>query len=630
MPNDDITWLKRSFNKGEITFNFQLLTMNIELLSPAKTADIGIEAILHGADAVYIGAAEFGARKEAGNSLEDIERLVNFAHIYGARVYVTVNTIIKDAEISSVERLITNLYNIGVDALIVQDFGILKMNIPPIALHASTQMHNLTPEKVKFLEDMGFSQVVVARECSVEDIAKIREATTVPLEAFVHGARCVSYSGRCYASAALTGRSANRGECAQICRLPFQLQDAHGHNLGTHNYLSIKDMDRSGEIEEMINAGVSSFKIEGRLKDVDYVKNITAYYRKQIDKVLEKHADWERSSDGVSEISFTPNKFKSFFRLYDITTPKSVGEYVGRVNSEERMVNSEERNKKNFFVNVVSGVELHNGDGFCFFDESGEFFGFRANKVCKLSDAENLWSVETLESLNVKNGVKLFRNYDIQFQTMLSKPTATRRIGVRVELKDKTLTIDDGVDKVSETVEIESQVAKNDQTDAIMRQLSKLGETPFVATEVTVDSQWFFPMSALSNARRSVVSKLILLRQNRTVASREIFSIRNFDAVYPQNSADYSENVANSLAKKFYSEHGVSEIADAFEIKNPHGSVPVMFCKHCVRRAIGACKRENTAKSRELAEPLHLIYKNYYLRLEFDCNNCIMKVISEK
>lgn len=604
--------------------------MQIELLSPAKTADIGIEAILHGADAVYIGAAEYGARKAAGNSIEDIERLVNFAHIYGAKVYVTVNTIIKDAEISSVERLITELYNIGVDALIVQDFGILKMNIPPIALHASTQMHNLTPEKVKFLEDMGFSQVVVARECSAEDIARIREATTVRLEAFVHGARCVSYSGRCYASAALTGRSANRGECAQICRLPFQLQDAHGHNLGVRNYLSIKDMDRSGEIEEMINAGVTSFKIEGRLKDTDYVKNITAYYRGLIDSVLKKHKEWNRSSDGLSSYNFTPNKFKSFFRLYDISTPKSVGEYVGRVNSEERIVNSEERNKKNFFVKVVSGVELHNGDGFCFFDESGEFFGFRANKVCKLNDTENLWSVETLESMPVKNGVKLFRNYDIQFQTMLSKPTATRRIGVKVELSDKILTIDDGANKISEIIEVESQVAKNDQADAIQRQLSKLGETPFVATEVKVDSMWFFPISALSNARRSVVSKLILQRQMMAAASREIFSVKNPNAVYPQNSVDYSENVANSLAREFYREHGVSDIADAFEINAPEGSVPVMFCKHCVRRSIGACKRENTAKSRELAEPLHLIYKDYYLRLEFDCKNCIMRVISEK
>ncbi len=597
--------------------------MQIELLSPAKTADIGIEAILHGADAVYIGAAEYGARKAAGNSIEDIERLVNFAHIYGARVYVTVNTIIKDAEISSVERLITELYNIGVDALIVQDFGILKMNIPPIALHASTQMHNLTPEKVKFLEDMGFSQVVVARECSADDISKIREATKVRLEAFVHGARCVSYSGRCYASAALTGRSANRGECAQICRLPFQLQDAHGHNLGVRNYLSIKDMDRSDEIEEMINAGVTSFKIEGRLKDVDYVKNITAYYRELIDCVLKKHKEWSRSSDGLSSYNFTPDKFKSFFRLYDISTPKSVGEYVG-------IVKSEEIKKKSFYVKVVSGVELHNGDGFCFFDESGEFFGFRANKVCKSSDAENIWSVETLESLTVKNGVKLFRNFDIQFQTMLSKPTATRRIGVRVELKDKTLTIFDGVNEISEIVEIESQVAKNDQSDAIKRQLSKLGDTPFVATEVNVDSQWFFPMSAVSNARRSVVSKLILLRRERAVATREIFSVRNPDAVYPQKSVDYSENVANSLAREFYGEHGVSDIADAFEINAPQGSVPVMFCKHCVRRAIGACKRENTAKSRELAEPLHLIYKDYYLRLEFDCKNCIMRVVSEK
>lgn len=595
----------------------------IELLAPAKTADIGTEAILHGADAVYIGASNFGARRAAGNSVQDIERLVRFAHIYGAKVYVTVNTIIKEDEIKEVERLITDLYNIGVDALIVQDFGILKMNIPPIALHASTQMHNTTPEKVKFLEEMGFSQVVLARECSKDEIAAIHNATNVKLEAFVHGALCVSYSGRCYASAALTGRSANRGECAQICRLPFQLQDAHGHNLGTHHYLSLKDMDHSGDIEEMIASGVTSFKIEGRLKDVDYVKNITAYYRGLIDKVLEHHPEWSRASEGGSRITFTPNKFKSFFRggtnyfyngrtdSFSIFTPKSIGEPVGRVTGV---------NGKKISVNATT--ELHNGDGLCFFDEKNEFFGFRVNKV-------EGGVIDTLEAVPLKAGVTLMRNYDIQFQTAMGKPTATRRIGVKMELKDRTLTITDGIDSVSELIDIECVTAQKAQADAIKAQLSKLGDTPFIATEISVDTPWFFPMGMVASARRTVVEKLIEARIKRADGTREKFSIKNPDAKFPIAKADYTENIANSLARAFYQEHGVNDIAPAFEIEQPKGSVPVMFCKHCVRYAIGACKKQNTPLSRELAEPLHLIYKNYYLRLEFDCKSCMMKVIAE-
>lgn len=591
--------------------------MTIELLSPAKTADIGIEAILHGADAVYIGASEFGARQAAGNSLEDIKRLTEFAHIYRAKVYVTVNTIIKEEELKSVERLITELYNIGVDALIVQDFGIVKLRIPPIALHASTQMHNLTPEKVKFLENMGFSQVVVARECTTDDIAAIRKATSVKLEAFVHGARCVSYSGRCYASAALTGRSANRGACAQICRLPFQLQDAHGHNLGTRNYLSIKDMDRSAEIEDMVNAGVVSFKIEGRLKDADYVKNITAYYRGVIDKVLEKHPEWNRSSDGVSTFSFIPNKSKSFFRSFDLLTPKSVGEYIGDVCSVS--------GKR---ISVESKVELHNGDGLSFFDKKENFFGFRANKVDK-NGKDDRWIVETLEAVPVYDGCRIYRNFDIEFQSLLSKPTAVRRIPVAVSLTDRTVSVSDGVNTVTENIDAELSKAEKDQTENIKTSLSKLGETPYVATSVKVDTPWFFPMSVLTAARRSAVGKLTALRQQKALDSREKFSVKNNAAAYPLAKADYSENICNTLAEEFYKEHGVSQIASAFEKETPEGSVPVMFCKHCVRRAIGACKKENTALSRELAEPLHLIFKNYYLRLEFDCKNCIMKVYAE-
>ncbi|MBO6034479.1 MAG: U32 family peptidase [Paludibacteraceae bacterium] len=610
--------------------------MTVELLSPAKNADIGIEAILHGADAVYIGAAEFGARKAAGNSIENIKRLTDFAHIYKAKVYVTVNTIIKESEISSVEKLITELYNAGVDALIVQDFGILKMNIPPIALHASTQMHNTTPEKVKFLHDTGFSQVVLARECSIDDIRAIHAATPVKLEAFIHGALCVSYSGRCYASCALTGRSANRGECAQICRLPFQLQDKHGHNLGTAHYLSLKDMDHSDDIEDMILSGVSSFKIEGRLKDADYVKNITAYYRRKIDEVLGKHPEWHRSSDGVSNITFTPNKFKSFYRggityfyygraaeggldakgsIYSPFTPKSIGEYIGTVSRAQGRQ-----------IEIRTEAELHNGDGLCFLSEGKEFLGFRINTAQNINTPKGAAvRCETSEAVAVKPGTEIYRNADIQFTSMLGKPTAVRKIGVAINLTDTTLSVSDGDITITENIDIEKQMAQKDQSENIKAQLSKLGDTPYSASSVEVSTPWFFPMSAVAQARRTAIQKLTEARQAQALNAKGKFTPSEKNARFPFTKADYTENIANSLSEQFYHEHGVNETSPAFELKEPSG-VPVMYCKHCIRFMLGACKKEKSLLSRELSEPLYLIHKNYYLRLEFDCKNCMMLV----
>lgn len=611
--------------------------MNIELLSPAKNADIGIEAILHGADAVYIGAQEFGARKAAGNSIEDIKRLTDFAHIYKAKVYVTVNTIVKESEISSVEKLITDLYSAGVDALIVQDFGILKMNIPPIALHASTQMHNTTPEKIKFLQDIGFSQVVLARECSKTDVENIHKKCNVKLEAFIHGALCVSYSGRCYASEALTGRSANRGECAQICRLPFQLQDSHGHNLGTAHYLCLKDMDHSADIEEMILSGISSFKIEGRLKDVDYVKNITAYYRHKIDEVLERHPDWHRSSEGDSNITFTPNKFKSFYRggttyfwngrvakggldardaIYSPFTPKSVGELIGTV--------SRVQGKR---IEIKTETPLHNGDGLCFFSEGNEFLGFRINTAQNIKTQQRaVAQCEVTEAVAVKPGTKIYRNADIQFTTLLGKPTATRKIGVTIKLTDNELSVSDGETTITESIDIEKQKAQKDQSENIKSQLSKLGDTPYSATSIEVSTPWFFPMSAVAAARRNAIQELTEARQKQALNAREEFTPSEKNARFPFTKADYTENIANSLARKFYEEHGVTQGTDpAFELSHPL-NVPVMYCKHCIRFMLGACKKEKSPQSRELSEPLYLIHKNYYLRLEFDCKNCQMLV----
>ncbi|MCQ2350810.1 MAG: U32 family peptidase [Paludibacteraceae bacterium] len=608
--------------------------MQIELLSPAKNADIGIDAILHGADAVYIGASDFGARKAAGNSIQEIKRLVDFAHIYNAKVYVTVNTIIKDSEIPEVSNLITALYNIGVDALIVQDFGILKMDIPPIALHASTQMHNTTPEKVKFLEDAGFSQVVLARECTRQDIIDIHNATGVRLEAFVHGALCVSYSGRCYASETLCSRSANRGECAQICRLPFQLQDAHGHNLGTYHWLSLKDMEHSSDLEDMIQAGITSFKIEGRLKDADYVKNITSYYNKRLNEVIAKHQDWKRTSDGESKISFTPDIEKTFFRggttyfyngrnsqISSIYTPKSQGEYIGIVKSV---------NGKKFTVDTEK--ELHNGDGLCFFDSKNQFYGSRINTAVKkvfqngkLQETE----CETFEEIPLQAGYKIRRNFDIQFNSVLGKPTAKRKIDISMVFENSTLTISDGTNSVSETIDTETVKAEKNQSDNIKSALSKLGDTPYSAVSIKVNTERFFPMSVISSVKRNATEKLTAIRQKKALENREIFSVRHTNAKYPSETANYTENIANSLARKYYEEHGVKVTEDAFELNKPLQPVPIMYCKHCIRYTMGACKLHKDGQVKELQEPLHLIYKNYYLRLEFDCKNCMMKVYKE-
>lgn len=607
----------------------------IELLSPAKSADIGIEAILHGADAVYIGASEFGARKAAGNSVDDIRRLTEFAHIYGAKVYVTVNTIVKESEISRVERLITELYSAGVDALIVQDFGILKMNIPPIALHASTQMHNTTPEKVKFLQDAGFSQVVLARECSRADIQAIHHATDVKLEAFIHGALCVSYSGRCYASEALTGRSANRGECAQICRLPFQLQDKHGHNLGTAHYLSLKDLDHSSDIEDMALSGISSFKIEGRLKDVEYVKNITAYYRKIIDEVLLKHPEWKRASEGVSKITFTPDKSKSFYRggttyfyygrgdkggleaeseIYSPFTPKSIGEFIGTV--------SEVQGRS---ILIATQKQLNNGDGLCFFNKKHEFYGFRINTAQSVGSSQTpAVRCETSEAVAAEPGTRIFRNADTKFASMLSKPTAVRKIDISMQFIESTLTVSDGTHTITETIEIEKQRAQKNQSENIRSQLLKLGDTPYSATKVDVATPWFFPMGLIAQARREAIEKLSAARVKSALEAREKFKPIKADITFPFSHACYTENISNSLARRFYTEHGANETDPAFELTHPT-DVPIMYCKHCIRHMMGACKKRGT-QSVELSEPLYLIHKNYYLRLEFDCKNCMMKV----
>ena len=599
----------------------------IELLSPAKDLNCGIEAINHGADAVYIGAPKFGARAAAGNSLEDIRELCEYAHLYGARIYVTLNTILKEDELEEAERMIWDLWRVGTDALIIQDMGITRLNLPPIPLHASTQTDNRTPEKVRFLEAAGFTQVVLARELSLNEIRRISEATTVPLEVFVHGALCVSYSGQCYLSAALSGRSANRGECAQYCRLPYTMVDATGTEIVSNKHLlSLKDMNRSDQLEALLDAGVSSLKIEGRLKDVGYVKNITAYYRKKLDAVLSRRPEYRRASAGRSTYTFEPVAEKSFNRGFtpfllegrtaDITafnTPKSLGEPVGTVKEI----------KGNSFT--VAGLkQLSNGDGLVFFNRKGELEGFRVNRV----EANRVFPLD-MPQLTPKT--PLYRNFDQAFDKLLAKPSAERKLSVEIEFLDNpfgfTLCMEDETGaRIMLTEPFAKELARRERQDNIRTQLSKLGNTPFEASKVVVglSENWFVPSSLLADMRRRGVEKLLEARRARYPRETVKRVQPSVSIPFPERQLTYLGNVANGKARSFYQDHGVEQIDPAFEL-SPRKDVPLMFTKHCLRYSMGWCPTYQKDKS-PYKEPYYLLYKDTRLRLQFDCKHCQMLV----
>ena len=628
----------------------------VELLAPAKNVICGIEAILHGADAVYIGAPKYSARSAAGNTIQDIEQLVRFAHQYHARVFVALNTLLTDAELAEAEQLIHQLYQIGVDALIVQDTGIFNLNLPPIALHASTQADNRTVEKVRFWQEVGCEQVVLARELSLEQIKEIAAQTNVRLEAFVHGALCVSYSGQCYASQALCGRSANKGACAQICRLPFDLQDAQGHSFGKKHWLSLKDFDLSDHVGDMLDAGVRSFKIEGRLKDVEYVKNLTAYYRQKIDAALAVRPHLKRLSDGVSSYTFAPNPQKTFHRgattyffkgrnkdIFSFETPKSVGEYLGRVKRllpkgfvlSYAMPDANEKRKELGVNNTTAEIAIHNGDGLCFFTPDGELSGCKVNKV------ENGVIIPNAP-VSLQVGDAVYRNADEQFLHLLQKPSATRKISVSMELKGDTLCISDGINKASLVLEGPFEKSNTPQADNYKRILSKLGDTIFEASDIGIDTAFFIPSSVLTAARRAVCEALVNLRLQRQPAALVLPTANHYP--FPLQSDSYLNNIANQKARDFYAAHGAGTTAPAFELQEPDGAV-LMFCKHCIKYALGACPKENKGSASEfseglltekekgsslrtskLNEPLFLIHKNYYLKLSFNCKECVMEV----
>ncbi len=592
----------------------------IELLSPAKNLACGVEAIRCGADAVYIGASSFGARAAAGNSVDDIARLADYAHQYGVRVYATMNTILYDNELDEAYQLAMSLYRAGVDALIAQDMALLEMHLP-IPLNASTQMDNRTPEHVRALQDLGFRRVILARELSLDAIREIRRATNVELEAFVHGALCVSYSGRCYASQHCFSRSANRGMCAQFCRLAFDLVDGEDNVLLKDKHLlSLKDLNRSRSLEALMDAGIGSFKIEGRLKDVDYVKNVTAYYRMEIDKILSRRHEYRRASFGREHIDFEPKLEKSFNRgfteyfLYGRTedvsapaTPKSVGEPVGHVKS----VRGRE-------IKVGGLAAFHNGDGLCYFDTKGHLQGFRVNRV----EGNVLHVAEAVPELRLHT--PLYRNYDAAFVQMLSHKSAERTLKLDLLLRETDSGfLLSGTDEAGRSLQVsfpdEKQPARTLQRPRVVLELSKLGGTCYEAGVVSVewDMEYFLPAARVAEWRRTFVDKLLAMSQT---VSPKPHAVSETDVVLQP------VNVANHVARQFYEKRTHEPVESAYELRAPQQGVLLMTCKHCIRYSVGACRRYHRDGTR-LSEPLHLrLPDGRRFSLDFDCKQCEMNV----
>lgn len=592
--------------------------IELELLSPAKDIQTGMAAIVHGADAVYIGPQGFGARSAAANSTADIERLCEFAHPYGARVYATVNTLLKDSELKQAERLITDLYKAGVDAIIVQDMGVLRMDIPPIALHASTQCDTRTVEKAKFLEKAGFSQIVLARELTITQIREICDSVSVPVEAFIHGALCVSYSGRCFASLAACGRSANRGRCAQLCRLPYNLMDAKGHSIKENlHLLSLKDLNTTDILPDMVSAGVRSFKIEGRLKDIGYVKNITSVYSQLLDDIVaNSDGKYTRSSYGEVRRAFTPDVYKSFNRGFthyfleqrrpqvsqaSIYTPKSLGEPV------------------------TAYTHFSAGDGISWFAPNGEYTGVRVNRV---EQGRPIFA----RGVKVPHGVQLWRTGDAAFQSQVTRPdSAVRLIGVKITLFENRAVIEDerGCKAVLPMPE-HNHDARTPMEPR--RYFEKLGGTIFVLKEFEnhLDADSFIPASVLTELRRQLIATL----QTAWAASyaRPLRAKEQTDILYMSKELTATDNVSNHLSEDFYRSHGVQSIEPALDTlpdvrKIPAGT-PLMTTRYCLLRELGMCKR--ICKDAKYSEPLRLVNPNgVSYTLKFDCAACEMQLLQE-
>lgn len=624
----------------------------LELLSPAKNKEVALEAVNAGADAVYIGGPAFGAREAAGNAWSDIEAVAAYSHRYGAKTYLTLNTILFEDELEEARKAALTAYEAGIDALIVQDMAFLKMDLPPIELHASTQCDIRTPEKVRFLADVGFSQVVLARELTLEEIRACRAAApNTTLEFFVHGALCVSYSGQCYLSAATRGRSANRGACAQLCRLPYTVKDYKGDVIKSHCYaLSLKDNDQCGNIRELIEAGVRSFKIEGRLKDASYVKNITAYYRKALDCLIEENT-CQSASLGKTTFSFTPNPEKTFHRasceafvhgrpehLAQLRTPKSTGESIGTV-AQKGFV------RRALLIAPKDGITLHNGDGLAYFAENGNLTGLRVNRTEAAGRLIRIYPFEAIGKISdLTSGTALFRNADHVFLKALEGRCTERRIGVSASLNIAdtalTLSLRAGPYAVSVT-EIGMFDAAKDPSrtpETVKKALSKTGDTVFTVSDVSLtgNTGLFIPVSLLNALRRRACEALqekISKRRPRTLPERKTADASGF-------SSDYRANVANSLARDFWLEHGLTITGKAFELtgENTHER-ELMRCRYCLRHDLGLCpKAVKGSQEKKVAfkegnaghlkpEPLELVDpKGFTYIASFDCRHCEMVI----
>ncbi|MCM2528677.1 U32 family peptidase [Shewanella algae] len=614
----------------------QLADNKLELMAPAKNADFGIEAIRHGADAVYIGGPAFGARHTAGNSVEDIARLCEFAHRYHAQVFVTFNTILLDDELEEAKRLIWAVYEAGADAIIVQDLGLLELDLPPIALHASTQMDNRVPAKVAFLEHVGFSQVVLARELSLSQIRAVAAETKMRLEFFIHGALCVAYSGQCYISEAYTDRSANRGECSQQCRMPGNLKTRQGDIIASNDHmLSLKDNNQTDNLEALIDAGIRSFKIEGRLKDLSYVKNVTAHYRQQLDAIMARRPEFEPSSHGRCRYSFTPDPDKSFNRgktdyfvnerkadIGDFRTPKYLGVEVGKVSKIGKD-----------FIQVDSDAEFHNGDGLGFFAANyqkarlsdDKLTGFRVNRA----EGNTLYLKNMPKDLYV--GATLYRNKDQAFEALLAKESAERTLLLDFSLSNTQTGLaltaaDRHGHQATVTADFEKQQAKDigRNRESLGKHLAKLGNTDFRLGQVDLgDAEAVFvPASIINGLRRDAIAALDEARIQGY--QRPTPWVRDDSARFPQRSLTYLGNVANQKAKDFYTRHGVVSIRDAYEVRPVKGDAPLMITKHCIRYSYNMCPKEVPGIK---AEPLEMELGGKQFKLVFDCHKCEMLLV---
>jgi putative protease len=624
-----------------------LLAHQLELLSPAKTAEIGREAILHGADAVYIGGPAFGARHNASNPLEDIASLVEFAHRYRSRIFVTMNTIMHDAELETARQQIWQLYDAGVDALIIQDMGLLELDLPPIQMHASTQCDIRTVEKAKFLSQVGFSQLVLARELTIEQIKAVRAQVDTPLEYFIHGALCVAFSGQCYISHADNGRSANRGDCSQACRLPYTLSDGQGRVVAFEKHLlSMKDNDQSRNLEALVDAGIRSFKIEGRYKDMGYVKNITAHYRLLLDEILERRPELARASSGRTEVLFTPDIDKNFHRGHTdyfaqgrqqtigaFDTPKYVGVELGTV----ARIGGD-----NF--DLVTNEPMANGDGLNYMLKR-ETVGIQANTVQKLGeDAEGQrWRVfpnEPVSSLaGLKVGTVISRNRDHQWESALNKKSSERKVRVDLVLAEQpdglrlSIRDEDGIETVTGAAIALQPAQQAAQAESALRtNIAKFGNTMFEAgsVDLQLSQPWFVAASAINALRRDAI------------AAHEAARLAAWDrperkapveppAVYPEQQLSYLANVYNDKARAFYHKHGVQLIDAAYEAHEEPGEVSLMITKHCLRFSFNLCPKQakgvQGVQGQVRAEPMTLVSGNERYTLRFDCKPCEMHVV---